>query len=167
MYYFNIYKLTWLSQICLDLNFPLFFGGEGCQSWSSQICLDLNFPLFWGGSKLVKSNLPRSKFPFSLEGGSKVVKSNMPRSKFPFIWGVSKLVKSNLPRSKFPLIWGGVKVGQVKSAPRSKFPFISGGGEVKVRCYLLEVQKKNDKFQTEHLYIYFRGVGGSSQVKSA
>ena len=43
----------------------------GGQSWSSQICLDLNFPLFGGGSKLVKSNLPRSKFPFIL-GGVKV-----------------------------------------------------------------------------------------------
>ena len=42
--------------------FPFIWGG--CQGWSSQICLDLNFPLFWGGSKLVKSNLPRSKFPF-------------------------------------------------------------------------------------------------------
>ena len=39
---------SWSSQICLDLNFPLFFLGGG-QSWSSQICLDLNFPLFWGG----------------------------------------------------------------------------------------------------------------------
>ena len=58
---------------------------------------------------------------------TKLVKSNLPRSKFPFIWGGgggreggrgSKLVKSNLPRSKFPFIWGegGVKVGQVKSA---------------------------------------------------
>ena len=43
--------------------------------------------------------------------------------------------------------------------------------EVKVRCYLFEVQKKNDKFQTEHLYIYSRGGGGEGvkvgQVKSA
>ena len=57
--------------------FPFIFFGGGAgrdQSWSSQICLDLNFPLFWvgGGSKLVKSNLPRSKFPFIFfwEGGS-------------------------------------------------------------------------------------------------
>ena len=47
---------------------------------------------FQGGSKLVKSNLPRSKFPFIFFGGggregSKLVKSNLPRSKFPFILG--------------------------------------------------------------------------------
>ena len=39
-------------------------------------------------SKLVKSNLPRSKFPFILGGGVKVGQlSNLPRSKFPFILG--------------------------------------------------------------------------------
>ena len=50
---------------------------------------------------------------------TKLVKSNLPRSKFPFIWRGSKLVKSNLPRPKFPFIFwggGGIKVGQVKSA---------------------------------------------------
>ena len=57
-----------------------------------------------GVSKLVKSNLPRSKFPFIWGGG---VKSNLSRSKFPFWRGVAKLVKSNLPRSKFSFIWGG------------------------------------------------------------
>ena len=47
---------SWSSQICLDLNFPLFEGeGEGGQSWSSQICLDLNFPLFfWGEGGVLK-----------------------------------------------------------------------------------------------------------------
>ena len=96
-----------------------------------------------GGSKLVKSNLPRSKFPFIFGGGgSKLVKSNLPRSKFPFIlggvqswssqicldlnfplfWGGSKLVKLNLPRSKFPFILGGgFKVGQVKSVIKKIF----------------------------------------------
>ena len=49
---------SWSSQICLDLNFPLFVcvcmggGGGRFQSWSSQICLDLNFPLFGGGVKV-------------------------------------------------------------------------------------------------------------------
>ena len=74
MYYLNIYKMTKLVKSNLPRSkFPFIWGeegegekGGGGQSWSSQICLDLNFPLFGGRgvSKLVKSNLPRSKFPF-------------------------------------------------------------------------------------------------------
>ena len=81
-----------------------------CCVWSEQLDADdwLNpWPDGGGGqgSKLVKSNLPRSKFPFILggEGGSKLDKSNLPRSKFPFILG------------------GGGLFGQVKSVIKKIF----------------------------------------------
>ena len=64
---------------------------------------------------------------------TKLVKSNLPRSKFPFIWGVSKLVKSNLPRSKFPFIWGGGEGGQSWSSQICldlNFPLFLGGVKV-------------------------------------
>ena len=69
---------------------------------------------------------------------SKLVKSNLPRSKFPFILGRSKLVKSNLPRSKFPFIFflGGV--------PRFLSTYIHTHYRLdKLRSTLVEAQLKS------------------------
>ena len=98
-------------------------------------------------SKLVKSNLPRSKFPFILgRGGSKLVMSNLPRSKFPFILGrgVSKLVKSNMARSQFPFIWGGCQSWSSQICLDLNFPlFFYGGGSPDFYLHTSRVKVKS------------------------
>ena len=77
--------------------------------WSSQICLDLIFPLQWGGGGVVANgvflefwmpNLPRSNFPFTVRGGDGGWWVNL------FFFEFWTLVKPNLHRSFFKIFCG-------------------------------------------------------------
>ena len=74
----------------------------GVQSWSTQFCLDLKFPLSWGGEGPWHEKIFRCYL-----SEVQIKNAKFPTEHLHMYWGGSKLVNSILPRSKIPFILGG------------------------------------------------------------